>query len=203
MVSFVDNWTLLAQSVPESERLLRETKLASDGLGLILNPDKTRAFAVAATDGTLLKKVSFEGHKLEVCHSTADLGVLFTTSHRPTSQSLQKRLQSNAGKFARLPALPWSATRKQEVLQRAIGPSVLYGAELASTSISPLCHKFEQNLLQSFGVNTITAIITWLRFSVFGGYMNISWTFLFSVSKLCVGRRQWTMIQRKDDGIWP
>ena len=136
MVSFVDNWTLLAQSVPESERLLRETKLASDGLGLILNPDKTRAFAVTANDRTLLRKVSFEGHKLEVCHSTADLGVLFTTTHRPTSQSLQKRFQVNGNKFARLQALPWSATRKQEVLQRAIGPSILYGVELASTSIS-------------------------------------------------------------------
>ena len=121
MISVVYNWTLLAQSMPETELLLKQTKLSADDLGLILNPDKNCAFATKASDRAALRKVCFDGYNLDVCHTRADLEVFFTTIQRASSQCLQKRFHSNVGKFARLQALPWSSTRIQLLCQEGHG----------------------------------------------------------------------------------
>ena len=138
LLSYVDNWALLADNPAQVQTVLDHTKEAADGLALLLNPDKTKVFATKASDRAALRNLSLDGGSLHVVHNTNDLGVVFTSTNRATSVAISKRLQSNESKLRRLQAMPWSSTRKQEVLQRVIAPSLFYGVVFSSTSISLL-----------------------------------------------------------------
>ncbi|CAE7685124.1 petJ, partial [Symbiodinium sp. CCMP2456] len=132
-LSYVDNWTLLDRSIHGLNTGLDRVFHATQSLALLLNPDKTRAFATTAGLRCQLGKLVFAGHRVKVCHSHDDLGVCFTSTLKPTSCSLQQRLKSNEAKLKKLQAMPWTAQRKVEVLNRTICPSLLHGVSWAST----------------------------------------------------------------------
>ena len=134
LLSYVDNWTTLAKDVSSTMSVLDRVKWATDGLALLLNPEKTRAFATTAPLRSHLRTQHFAGCPLQVCNNTQDLGVSFTAVLQPTAVTLQQRFEKNEVKLQRLQSLRWPSHRKFHVLQRVIWPSMVYGGELASTS---------------------------------------------------------------------
>ena len=136
LVSYVDNWTLLCRDVGHLCHLLEKIKHTTGGLALILNPSKTLAFATTEPLRRQLKQIVFGGSKLNVTHTTCDLGVTFQTVHRPTSQALAERLRSNEPNLQKLQMMPWSFGRKASMIHRVVAPSVLYGVAFASTSLT-------------------------------------------------------------------
>ena len=133
LISYVDNWTMLASDSDKLEVLLNKVKWATDGLALLLNPEKTAAFATHSQARALLRKKLFAGFPLTVVHSTHDLGVTFTSTKKVTSAALGARMEANQGKLDRLQMLPWKSHRKCQMLQRVIMPAMFYGSPLAST----------------------------------------------------------------------
>ena len=145
LVSYVDNWTIMAETPAQAASILHKVKQSADDLTLLLNPSKTKAFATTASDRSKLRSVSLGQAPLEVSHTTHDLGVVFTSTRRSTSTALSYRLRDSESKLRRLQAMSWSSTRKQEVLQRVIAPAVLYGVTFSATSdtlISNIRSKF-------------------------------------------------------------
>ena len=126
--------------MPQIHHLLLRVKWATDGLCLLLNPEKTAAFATTATNRTELRKLCFADCKLNVVHATHDLGVTFTSTKRVTSGSIMTRFQANLPKLDRLQAFPWKTHRKVQMINRSIAPSLLYGCALASTSATMLAN---------------------------------------------------------------
>ena len=49
---------------------------------------------------------------------------------------MHQRLENNQAKLCKLRVLPWSASRKVQVLQRVVVPAILYGVSLTSTPTS-------------------------------------------------------------------
>ena len=133
-LSFVDNWTMLSSNVGHLQSLPQRVKWATDGLGLLLNPEKTAAFATCAQGRAALRKVKFADFPLQVVHATHDLGVTFTSTKKVTSCAIAERLDANQTKLERLQCMPWKTQRKSQMLCRVVAPSVLYGCSLASTS---------------------------------------------------------------------
>ena len=109
-------------------------KWATDGLALILNGEKTKAFATLPQHRNQLRKVTLAGHPLQIMPAVHELGVTFKTIHQASADSLQKRYQQCDVKFQRLQALKWTAKRKSQVLLRVIYPALFFGVELSSTS---------------------------------------------------------------------
>ena len=134
LISYVDNWTLTERNVEGLTLALDRVWCATEALALLLNPDKTRAFSTSAKARADLRNYSFAGHPLKVCHAHDDLGVWFTSTLRSTSAALSQRTLMNKPKLKKLQMMPWSATRKAEVLVRTICPSLLHGISWASTS---------------------------------------------------------------------
>ena len=132
-LSYVDNWTLTNATFTGLTASLDRVVQATQALALLLNPDKTRAFATSAEKRKQLGKYTFAGHPLRVCHTHDDLGVWFTSTLRRTSIGLHKRLETNTNKLRKLQTMPWSAQRKSEVLHRTIIPALLHGVSWAST----------------------------------------------------------------------
>ena len=138
LISYVDNWTMTAASVPQLCPMLDKMLQATDALALILNPEKTRAFATTPVARAQLAATQFGQHKLSVVHTHDDLGVVFSSTHKKSSCSVYQRLENNQAKLSKLRVLPWSAGRKAQVLTRVVAPAILYGVSLASTSPSCL-----------------------------------------------------------------
>ena len=137
LVSYVDNWTMTASSVPQLCPMLDKMLRATDALALLLNPEKTRAFATTSAARTQLAETQFGQHKLSVVHTHDDLGVIFSSTHKKSSCAVYQRLENNQAKLSKLRVLPWSASRKAQVLERVVAPAILYGVSLTSTS--PTC----------------------------------------------------------------
>ena len=138
LLSYVDNWTMLASDADKLDGLLKQIKWATDGLALLLNPEKTAAFATNSQGRCTLRRKLFGGFPLNVVHSTHDLGVTFTSTKKVTSNSMTTRMEANQNKLDRLQMLPWKTQRKCQMLHRVVLPSMLYGAALASTPPSML-----------------------------------------------------------------
>ena len=138
LLSYVDNWTMTTPTVDKLQSLLHTVKWATDGLCLLLNPEKTAAFATTPQARADLRKIKFAGFAMSVVHTTHDLGVTFSSTKRATSVSISDRLTSNQSKLDRLQMSPWKSYRKCKTLQRVIAPSILYGSCLASTPPSLL-----------------------------------------------------------------
>ena len=134
LLSYVDNWTSITKDVATAMPVLNRIKWATDGLALLLNPEKTRAFATAPHMRAQLRMQNLAGCALQVCNNIQDLGVSFTASLHPTAATLQQRFEKNDIKLQRLQSMRWPVHRKFQVFQRVIWPSVSYGGELASTS---------------------------------------------------------------------
>ena len=138
LLSYVDNWTMTTSTVGTLRALLHTVKWATDGLCLLLNPEKTVAFATTPQARTELRSMTFAGVPMNVVHVTHDLGVTFSSTCKATSTSILDRLTVNQSKLDRLQMLPWKSYRKCKTLQRVIAPSILYGSALASTPPSLL-----------------------------------------------------------------
>ena len=136
---------MINTSFPHLAESLDKVYTATTTLALLLNPDKTRAFATAPQMRQKLASFSFAGHPLSVCQTHDDLGVWFTSTLRKTSVAIHKRLDSNQTKLKKLQMMPWSAQRKSDVLKRTVVPSLLHGVSWASspaTFIATLRGKF-------------------------------------------------------------
>ena len=59
------------------QRALQQVSWATTSLQLLLNPEKTRAYATTPGARSLLREVSFQGFKLDVLLRIGDLGVDF------------------------------------------------------------------------------------------------------------------------------
>ena len=138
MLSYVDNWTLTAGCLPDLQQQMDRMLWSTRVLGLLLNPQKTRAFATNASLRAQLARVSFAGCSLQVHQRHDDLGVVFTSTHQVQSSTLHARLQANESKMQKLRIMPWSATRKQQVLLRTILPALTYGVSFASSPMTYL-----------------------------------------------------------------
>ena len=134
MPSYVDNWVLLAPQPQSLQPLLDVMKWATDGLALILNGEKTKAFATLPKHRNQLRALTLDGHPLQIMTAVNELGVTFKTVHQASVHSLQKRYQQCDVKFQRLQALKWTAKRKSQVLLRVIYPALFFGVELSPTS---------------------------------------------------------------------
>ena len=137
LISYVDNWTMLTTHGNTLDVLLKQIKWATDGLALLLNPEKTAAFATSAQARNALRGKLFGGFPLKVVHVTQDLGVTFTSTKKSTSNSILTRFEANQNKLDRLQMLPWKSQRKCQMLRRVVMPSMFYGAPLASTPTPP------------------------------------------------------------------
>ena len=138
LISYVDNWTMLTSDGNKLDVLLEQIKWATDGLALLLNPEKTAAFATSVQARSALRGKFFGGFPLNVVHVTHDLGVTFTSTKKVTSNSMLTRFEANQNKLERLQMLPWKTQRKCQMLRRVVMPSMFYGAPLASTPPSML-----------------------------------------------------------------
>ena len=148
-ISYVDNWTLVNTSFPRLTTSPDKVHKATSTLALLLNPDKTRAFATDPHLRQELAKFSFAGHPLQVCSTHDDLGVWFTSTLKRTSAGIHKRLEANQAKMKKLQMMPWSAQRKSDVLKRTVVPSLLHGVSWASSSatyIAALRGKFSATI---------------------------------------------------------
>ena len=134
MPSYLDNWIIMAQAPETLQPAPDLVKWATDGLGLILKGDKTKAFATTSTDRATLRKMKLDGFSLTTTAVMHELGTSFKVTHQPTADTLQKRYHACDLKFQRLQSMGWSAVRKCQVLQRVLCPALFYGVELASTS---------------------------------------------------------------------
>ena len=133
MLSYVDNWTLVAPDTDVLGRQMERMLWATTTLTLLLNPDKTRAFATSSSMRSSLAQLRFAGYPLKVVHRHDDLGVFFTSTHQVSSVAIHNRLQENETKLRKLQLMPWSTSRKQHVLLRTIVPALLYGITFAAT----------------------------------------------------------------------
>ena len=138
MLSYVDNWTLVAPDTDVLGRQMERMLWATTTLTLLLNPDKTRAFATSSSMRSSLAQLRFAGYPLKVVHRHDDLGVFFTSTHQVSSVAIHNRLQENETKLRKLQLMPWSTSRKQHVLLRTIVPALLYGITFAATSATYL-----------------------------------------------------------------
>ena len=145
LLSYVDNWTLLADAAGTISSVLPKMKMATDGLGLLLNPDKTQAFATTAAARSYLRQQTFDGIPLNVVHSTEDLGTNFVSVCKATVNLREQRKLENFQKLERLGFLPWTTSRKTQMILRVIQPSLLYGCAVSPTPqtyITELRRKF-------------------------------------------------------------
>ena len=134
MVSYVDNWSLQAKTFRGISDALGKVTHATEILHLILNPDKSRAYATTAKSRKSLKSLLCQGRPLNVVLKVDDLGVDFNAGRQNTAASVLSRLDDSLPKLLRLRVMPWSAHRKSEVLLRTVHPAVSFGCELASVS---------------------------------------------------------------------
>ena len=132
LVSYVDNWSFLAKSVPSLLHMMDKVFEANQALSLLLNPDKTRVFSTAKLHRKELSGSSFAGHTLKPCMMHDDSGVWFSSTRKACSKAINERLVAAEPKFRRLELMPWSAQRKASVALRVIWPSVSYGVAVAS-----------------------------------------------------------------------
>ena len=137
LASYVDNWTVMSSNQPGHVfAVLQKVKEATDAMTLLLNPDKTRCFSTSAAFRKQLRKMTFHGCNLQVCNQVQDLGVGYNATGQCTSRVLHDRFHANDHKLRRLQYMPWSATRKSEVVVRMIAPAMLFGAPFASSAPS-------------------------------------------------------------------
>ena len=134
LTSYVDNWTIQSTTAEQIPRALQAISQATDSLHLLLNPEKTRAYATTPSGRNCLKAILFQGFPLEVSLKVGDLGVDFNVSRQQTTAAFEQRVEDNKTKFQRLQVMPWSAERKAEVLTRTLQPAILFGCELAAIS---------------------------------------------------------------------
>ena len=137
LASYVDNWTLMTdRQLQHALFLLQRMKTATDAMSLLLNPEKTKCFSTSAHHRKELRGFSFHGHPLHVCNQLQDLGVGYTATGQVTSRALHDRFQTCDHKLRRLQYMPWSATRKAEMVVKMISPAAFFGAAFATTSPS-------------------------------------------------------------------
>ena len=135
-VTYVDNWSLQCTDMPSVQLALQHVSWATTSLQLLLNPEKTRAYATTPDARSLLRGVSFQGFKLEVLNRVGDLGVDFGAARQHVAAPVLRKLEQNEPKLRRLQLMPWPAHRKAGALQKVIHPAISFGSELAAVSLS-------------------------------------------------------------------
>ena len=136
LTSYVDNWAVQTHCRRSVTEFLQLVHRATSSLKLILNPEKTRAYSTTCEGRSYLRSLSFQGFPLAVTLKVSDLGVDFNSSKQATCSLLMERISAAEPKLRRLRAMPWSHTRKAQVLLKVVHPAVSFGCEFASTAPS-------------------------------------------------------------------
>ena len=136
LTSYVDNWAVQTHCRRSVTEFLQLMHRATSSLKLILNPEKTRAYSTTCEGRSYLRSLSFQGFPLAVTLKVSDLGVDFNSSKQATCSLLMERISAAEPKLRRLRAMPWSHTRKAQVLLKVVHPAVSFGCEFASTAPS-------------------------------------------------------------------
>ena len=136
LTSYVDNWAVQTHCRRSVTDFLQLVHRATSSFKLILNPDKTRAYSTTVEGRSYLRSLSFQGFPLAVTLKVSDLGVDFNSGKQATCSLLNERITAAEPKLRRLRAMPWSHTRKAQVLLKVVHPAVSFGCEFASTAPS-------------------------------------------------------------------
>ena len=136
--SYVDNWRVQAPSPQLACAATSTVAASSQKLGMTLSMDKLVGYATHKKFRGFLRQFVLEGSRVTVAHDFADLGVQFCARRAACAKGVQDRVDRNGVKLDRLQTMPWSLARKVACLTKFIFPSVFYGSEISSVSVSAL-----------------------------------------------------------------
>ena len=125
LLTFVDNWEVVAQTVPEIDGAHTALQTFCRRWDLCLDPTKTFAWASEASDRAALRSLGLSVH-----HDGRDLGAHMQYSRRLTNFTQVARLASLESCWIRLRESPAPLTQKMSAIVSAAWPRALHAVAL-------------------------------------------------------------------------